>query len=74
MIFLKFICAAIAIIATCLYISNIVFDITSSLTWRTSLSLDEDPVYSKEIGENYSNIRIILAIVMGLAWAGVIVL
>lgn len=75
MVTLKYFCTVIAVIATCLYVSNIITDVGSALTWRTSLTLDgEDPTYNEDISKTYSLFRLILSIIMGLSWGAVLVI
>lgn len=73
MLFLKYICAVVAIFSTCIFFSNIIVDIGSAITWRTSLSLQGSQSVD-DTAKQYATIRLILSLIMGLSWAGVIVL
>lgn len=73
MLILKYICVVIAIVSTCLYISNTIADIGSAITWRTSLTLQGEPNVN-DMAKTYAIVRIILSVIMGLSWGAVVVL
>ena len=67
MLFLKFICAVIAIYATSLYVSSILTSI--------SFNAFRFPSNDDQIEDNSkAKFRLIIGLVMSIAWAGVIVL
>jgi hypothetical protein len=67
MLFLKFICAVIAIYATTLYVSSILTSI--------SFNAFRFPSNDDQIEDNSkAKFRLIIGLVMSIAWAGVIVL
>jgi hypothetical protein len=67
MLFLKFICAVIAIYATTLYVSSILTSISFN-AFRFPSNNDQIEDTSK------AKFRLIIGLVMSIAWAGVIVL
>jgi len=59
MIVLKYICAVIALLATLIFVSNIITNISSP------------PIFTedgKDASNNYAALRLILAIIMSLTW------
>lgn len=71
---LKYICCVVAIFTTCLYISNIITDISLSSDWRNNLQLNSDSNDMDAKSKFFATFRLILSIIMALSWGGVIML
>ena len=70
MLWLKFICAVVAIFATGLFVNNLYVDMNESLMSRSALVSG-----SKENNSNiYVVFRLVVLLVMAIAWGGVILL
>lgn len=73
MLVLKYICFVIAVIATCLFISNLAVDITSMFSWRKTEE-DDTKENGNKISDEYAIARFIMSLIMGLTWGVVAIL
>lgn len=73
MVLFKYICFVLAIVATGLYINNIIVDLTRIFTWENTIHTGEDAEQSKEDSANFAGFRFILSIIMGLTWGVVFI-
>ena len=74
MVVFKYICFVLAVIATGLYINNLVVDLTRIFTWENTYHTGEEAEKSKEDSANFAGFRFILSIIMGLTWGVVFML
>ena len=70
---LKYICCAVAIFSTCLYVSNIVTDLNATSSWKNNLQIG-DSTDIDNATTFFAKFRLILSIIMSLSWAGVMIL
>ncbi len=73
-VILKYICCVVAIFTTCLYISNIITDINATNSWKNNFQLLDNEKDLNNATTFFAKFRLILSIIMGLSWGGVIML
>lgn len=75
MIVLKYICFVIAVVATLLYVNNLIADFNRVNNFRGMFSGDEKEGENYEqVAETFANLRFILSIIMGVTWGVVFIL
>jgi len=73
-VILKYICCVVAIFTTCLYISNIVTDINATNSWKNNFQVLDKEKDINNATTFFAKFRLILSVIMGLSWGGVIML
>lgn len=70
MFVLKYICFIIAVVATGLYVNNLIVDVTRALTWGKTVRFGSDEAEQgrKDEPDNYTMFRFVLSIIMALTW------
>ncbi len=71
---LKYICCVVAIFTTCLYISNIITDINATNSWKNNFQVLDKEKDINNATTFFAKFRLILSVIMGLSWGGVIML
>ena len=74
MIVLKYICFVVAMIATGMYINNIIVDLARIFTWQGTLHTDEENKESKDDSASYASFRFIMTLIMAFTWGVVFIL
>ena len=74
MIVFKYICFVVAMIATGLFINNVIVDLARIFTWQGALHTSDENKESKDDSASFASFRVIMILIMAFTWGVVFVL